>query len=310
MEVFRYQAEYNPLYRKFIQLLGKKPEQIRKPQDIPFLPIELFKNQIVKTGDWKEKLVFTSSGTTGNKPSQHFIRDLSLYLKQARRCFEHFYGPLEKFVILALLPSYLERSGSSLVRMAEYFIRLSEHPESGFYLRNYSGLRQTLENLQKTPRKILLLGVTFALLEFAERQAMPLNEKQVILMETGGMKGRGPEYTRAEVHSRLCQAFGLRQIHSEYGMTELLSQAYSRGGGLFRPGPGMGIRIRDLRDPFAERQTGHSGGIDIIDLANIDSCSFIASQDIGRMQPDGSFEVLGRTDNSEWRGCNLLIENC
>ena len=309
LEVFAYQKENNPIYRKFLALLGKQTKPVQTLRDIPFLPIELFKSQTIKTGKWKEEAVFTSSGTTGSTPSRHFIRSLDFYLKQTKRCFEYFYGPIEDLAVLALLPSYLERPGSSLVYMARHFIGLSKHQESGFYLYDYAGLRQTLQDLQKKQTRVLLLGVTFALLEFAERQSLPLQEEQFILMETGGMKGRGPEFTRSEVHDKLQKAFGLRQIHSEYGMTELLSQAYSQGQGLFRPGPGMHIRIRDLRDPFAERQTGHSGGINIIDLANIDSCSFIATQDIGRMQADGTFEVLGRSDNSEMRGCNLLVEN-
>ena len=314
MQVFSYQAEHNPVYARFLELLGRSPQSIQTPEEIPHLPIELFKTRTIKTGQWQEQQIFTSSGTTGSRPSRHFLRDAAFYRRHARRTFERFYGPLQNYAVLALLPSYLERTGSSLVFMARDFIEYSGQSESGFYLHDYSGLRQMTERLQASGRPVLLLGVTFALLEFANywRQnkragAKPLSNQHFILMETGGMKGRGPELTREEVHHRLKKAFGLRQIHSEYGMTELLSQAYSSGEGLFRSPPAMRIRIRDLRDPFAERQTGHSGGINITDLANIDSCSFIATQDIGRQYPDGSFRVLGRSDNSELRGCNLML---
>ncbi len=308
MQVFRYQAEYNPIYARFLEYLGKSPRSVQSPAEIPYLPVELFKTQILKTGHWHEQLVFTSSGTTGSIPSRHFLRDADFYRRHAQRTFEAFYGPLKNRAVLALLPSYLERRGSSLVFMARHFIEQSGQAESGFYLDDYEGLRQMLERLKNSGRPLLLLGVTFALLAFAERHPIPLSGEQCILMETGGMKGRGPEYTREEVHERLRRAFGLRQIHSEYGMTELLSQAYSTGEGRFRTPPALRIRIRDLRDPFAERQKGHSGGIDIADLANIDTLSFIATQDIGRQFDDGSFQILGRSDGSELRGCNLMVQ--
>ncbi len=309
LQVFQYQAKLNPVYRRFLKLLGRSPAQVQTPSEIPFLPIELFKTKQIKTGRWQEECVFTSSGTTGTTPSRHFLRTADFYRRHALRSFELFYGPIQQYTILALLPSYLERKNSSLVFMVQHFIEQSKKQQSGFFLNEYEGLRQTIEDLQNNGQSILLIGVTFALLEFAEQHPMQLNDKQFILMETGGMKGRGPEYTRAEVHEKLKRAFGLRQIHSEYGMTELLSQAYSKGKGLFKCPPQLRIRIRDLRDPFAERQTGHSGGINIIDLANLDSCSFIATQDIGLRHKDSTFEVLGRSDDSELRGCNLMVIN-
>ncbi len=307
LEIFHYQATHSPIYKAYIELLGIDSTSIQSIQQIPFLPIECFKNFEVKTGDWLPEVIFTSSGTTGQQPSSHFVQNLEAYLQNTRRGFEAFYGKLEDYCILALLPAYLERQGSSLVAMADYFIRLSKYSQSGFFLNNIEKLSKIVQECQASRTPTLLLGVSFALLDLGEQYPMDLS--QITIMETGGMKGRRKEIVRSELHSILQTAFNTQQIHSEYGMTELLSQAYSKGDGLFYPSSTMKIIIRDVSDPLAVIGNERTGGINIIDLANIDSCAFIATQDLGKTYPDGSFEVLGRFDFSDVRGCNLMIND-
>jgi len=302
--VFRYQAAHNPLYAQFIQLLKVQPEAVTRLEDIPFLPIRLFKIYDIQSGRWQPEAVFSSSGTTGQVTSRHLVRSLDWYLAGARRGFEHFYGSIENYCVLALLPSYLERSGSSLVAMADDFIRLSQH-QSGFFLYDHEALLERLDWCQKNNIPTLLLGVSFALLDLAEAHPTALGD--TIIMETGGMKGRREELTREVLHERLKQAFGAAKIHSEYGMTELLSQAYSQGDGLFRPAPTLRVLIRETSDPLSFERAGRPGAINLIDLANLDTISFIATDDLGRAWSDHSFEVLGRLDYSEVRGCNLLV---
>lgn len=251
------------------------------------------------------QIIFTSSGTTGAKTSQHVVTDISLYEKSFLKAFEHFYGPVSHYCILALLPAYLEREGSSLVYMVDSLITKSRHSNSGFYLNNLDDLKKQLMLLQKKGQKTLLIGVSFALLDLAETMRFPL--KNTIVMETGGMKGRRREMIRSELHQILKNAFGVEQIHSEYGMTELLSQGYSKGHGIFNCPPWMKVLIRDTEDPLSIQKSGKNGGINIIDLANLNSCPFIATQDLGKVHPNGSFEVLGRFDHSDIRGCNLMV---
>jgi phenylacetate-coenzyme A ligase PaaK-like adenylate-forming protein len=307
VEIFNYQFEGNPVYREFITSLGKDPSLIKTVSEIPFIPIEFFRNHRIITGDSPVEMIFESSGTTGAITGKHFINDLSLYEESFLRTFRLFYGQPEEFFIAALLPSYTEREGSSLVYMADNLIRRSKNPNSGFYRDNIAELINRIAEAKKKAQKILLLGVSFALLDLAEKHSPDLSG--AIIMETGGMKGRRKELTRAELHSILKTKFNVPSIHSEYGMTELLSQAYSNGNGLFRCPSWMRILIRDPQDPLSlESEPGKTGGINIIDLANINSCSFIAAGDLGKVYEDGSFEVLGRFDNSDIRGCNLMVE--
>lgn len=316
LAVFRFQAAYNDLYRRYCELLKVIPEAVNRLSEIPFLPIQFFKNYEVKTGEWPSKTIFTSSGTTGETTSRHHVRDLGYYVNNTQKCFQPFYGNPSEWLVLALLPSYLERTGSSLVIMADYFIRQSKYQQSGFFLNNLNDLAQTLKpsnpqiSIPNTPipnphPSILLLGVSFALLDLAER--CPMDLSHVTIMETGGMKGRRQELTREELHGVLKSAFNVPTIHSEYGMTELFSQAYSQGNGLFRPAPMLRAYAREITDPLTQQQFGKTGILNLIDLANIDTCSFIATDDLGRVYPDGSFEVLGRVDNSDVRGCNLMV---
>ncbi|MEQ8704046.1 MAG: acyl transferase [Phaeodactylibacter sp.] len=305
LDVFRYQAAQNPLYERYLKLLGLLPDNIRQLSDIPFLPISLFKTHAIQTGSWEPEAVFSSSGTTGSVASKHRLRSRAFYQKSARRGFENFYGSLNGYCVLALLPSYLERRGSSLVFMVEDFIRQSGHSDSGFFLYNTDELLQILQKCQKSQQPTLLIGVSFALLDLAE--AHPVNLSGITIMETGGMKGRRRELTREELHQHLRQAFQVGQVHSEYGMTELLSQAYSTGNGLFQAAPTMQVRTREITDPFAQVGIGRTGALNIIDLANLDTISFVATEDLGRVQADGRFEVLGRLDASEVRGCNLMV---
>lgn len=305
LAVFQYQAAYNPLYRRFVEILAVSPDAVRSLAGIPFLPIQFFKNYDIKTGDWTEVQTFTSSGTTAAATSRHHLRDADWYRWVARQGFERRYGPLERYAVFALLPSYLERSGSSLVFMADDFIRQSAHPQSGFFLHNTAGMMERIQQCRQAQIPVLLLGVSFALWELAETQPADLSD--VIVMETGGMKGRRRELTRDELHVILKKAFRVDAIHAEYGMTELLSQAYSQGGGLFYPGSAMRVSTRDITDPLSAQAFGKTGAINIIDLANLDTISFIATDDLGKVYPDGSFEVLGRLDNSDLRGCNLLM---
>lgn len=305
LALFRHQAAFNPLYREYIGLLGIDVSEVDSLERIPFLPIQFFKTHAIQTGDWRPELVFSSSGTTGLTTSRHPVREAAFYLENAERCFEAFYGPVERFCFLALLPAYLEREGSSLVYMAGHFIKRSAYRQSGFFLYEQHKLAEVLTDCQERKIPTVLLGVSFALLDLAERH--PVHIPDVIVMETGGMKGRRQEVTREELHASLCQAFGVTVIHSEYGMTELFSQAYSSGEGLYRPGPLMRVRTREITDPLSAQQYGRLGAINIIDLANKDSCAFISTDDLGKVYADGAFEVLGRMDNSDIRGCNLMV---
>lgn len=309
LEVFRYQATNNALYGRFLELLGRNPAQIRHWSDIPCLPVSFFKTHTIQSGDWQPEAVFSSSSTSGQTPSQHPVRDADFYLRNTLRGFEAVYGSIKGMLILALLPSYLERSGSSLVLMADYFIRASGNPDSGFFLYNHEELLEKLrKNNNSGQQKILLLGVSFALLDLAEQYSGP-PLPNLVVMETGGMKGRRKELTRSELHSTLQAAFGLKSIHSEYGMTEMFSQAWSTGEGIFKPSASLRVFATDVYDPLSPTRPGKTGILNLIDLANVDSCAFLATEDLGKVYPDGSFEVLGRMDAAELRGCNLMIES-
>ena len=305
LQAFRFQAENCTVYREFITNLKVDVDSVNSIEKIPFLPISFFKSHEVVSSRDKVQVTFTSSGTTGMINSRHLVTDVSWYEESFRRAFDLFYGNIRDYCVLALLPSYLEREGSSLIYMAEDLVKRSENPDSGFYLYNHDDLFAQLKNQQQTQKPTLLIGVTFALLDFVERY--PIDFPELIVMETGGMKGRRKEMIREELHQTLCQGFGVSVIHSEYGMTELLSQAYSNGNGIFNCPPWMKIITRDTNDPMTLLDNDKTGGINVIDLANINSCSFIATQDLGRIYNNGSFEVLGRFDNSDIRGCNLLI---
>ncbi|TRO64313.1 acyl transferase [Christiangramia sabulilitoris] len=304
LEVFNHQFKNNRVYNQYCSLLKKRPSAVNSIRDIPFLPIEFFKSKKLITGNASPEITFTSSGTTGGNTSKHYVTSLKLYEKSFLKAFEKFYGNPEKFVFLALLPSYLERTGSSLIYMADALIKLSSHKESGFYLNDIGALSEKLEALDKSGEKVFLIGVSFALLDLVE--SYQFNLKNTIVMETGGMKGRRKEMIREELHSVLKKGFNVDRIHSEYGMTELLSQAYSNGNGIFDCPPWMKILIRDPEDALSLIPGGKTGGINVIDLANINSCSFIATQDLGRIKNSG-IEILGRFDNSDIRGCNLLL---
>lgn len=303
--LFRYQAQHNPVYGRYLHLLKTRPNEVKNITDIPFLPIDLFKRHCIKTGKRKTECIFSSSGTTGQQTSRHEVADIGLYEKSFENAFRIFYGDMEQYVVLALLPAYLERGGSSLVYMADKWIAASRREQSGFYLYDYDRLAHTLEALEQQEQKTLLLGVSFALWDFAEQYAMPL--RHTLLMETGGMKGKRPEIVREELHGILCRAFDTEAIHSEYGMTELLSQCYSQGKGLFRCPPWVRVFAHDLYDPFAQVAFGQTGCLKVIDLANVYSCAFVATADLGKCYADGTFEVLGRADNSDVRGCNLMF---
>jgi len=304
LQVFNYQFLNNSVYNKFCLHLNIDPKQVDTIYKIPFLPIEFFKTQEIKTGGFDAEEIFLSSGTTGVNQSKHFVKDLTLYEASYLKAFKQFYGSIDDYCVLGLLPSYLERKGSSLIYMVDDLIKKSKNLSSGFFLDNYQFLIEILEKNIKNNQKTILFGVSFALLDLAESYQIDL--KDVIIMETGGMKGRRKELTRKELHSIYKKSFNVDVIHSEYGMTELLSQAYSKGNGVFESPNWMKILIRDVNDPFNFLEQNKTGGINVIDLANINSCSFIATQDLGK-QNDKSFEVLGRFDNSDLRGCNLLI---
>lgn len=305
LEIFRYQYLNNSVYRNFCDLLNRDPGKIGSVEKIPFLPIEFFKTHSVVSSAKPSEIIFTSSGTTGQQTSKHLVTDLSVYEESFREGFRKFYGNIEDYAILALLPSYLEREGSSLIYMVDDLIKSSKNPHSGFYLHDLNDLKEKLNLLENQGQKTLLIGVSFALLDLAENFNFKL--KNTIVMETGGMKGRRKEMIRAELHGILQEAFGTEKIHSEYGMTELLSQAYSTGDGIFECPPWMKILIRDPEDALSILPSGKSGGINVIDLANINSCSFIATQDLGKDMGSGKTTVLGRFDNSDIRGCNLMI---
>jgi hypothetical protein len=307
LEVFAWQAVGNPVYARYLDLLGRSTASVHRLEDIPFFPIGLFKQYDLQTGVWKPEVVFTSSGTTQSaQPSRHLLRDGLFYRYNARRAFEQIYGPLANYRVLALLPAYLERTGSSLVYMAQDFIEQSSYADSGFFLHDMESLLAVIRRAQAAAEPTLLLGVSFALLDLAEKYAPDLNG--IVVMETGGMKGRRKEMTRQELHAVLCDAFSIDHIHSEYGMTELLSQAYAPSGGIFTPAPSMRVYMRELTDPFNILPANRHGAINVIDLANLDTISFIATDDLGKRLPDGRFEVLGRIDNSDVRGCNLMVE--
>lgn len=308
LDIFRFQAEENPVYRAFVGALGKKPNEIRRVSDIPFLPVSFFKSHEVRTGDYQAAGFFESSGTTGTINSRHYIRNFDLYRNSFGKGFRKFYGDPADWVIIGLLPSYLERKNSSLVMMVDELIRESRHPESGFYLYEFSKLASLLRQMEEANRKVLLIGVSFALVDFAA--SFPISLKSTVIMETGGMKGRKREMTREELHAILKDAFGAVAIHSEYGMTELLSQAYAYENGYFSCPPWMKIMLRLEDDPLSvvgDTVGVQNGLINIIDLANIYSCSFIATDDIGKIHPGNYFEVIGRMDNSDLRGCSLMV---
>ena len=304
LDIFSFQFENNKTYRSFCDLLYKYPSDVKSYKDIPFLPIQFFKNRDILSNQDSVQKTFTSSGTTGTIPSKHLVTDISIYEKSYLKGFEHFYGNIEDYAVLALLPSYLEREGSSLIYMVNDLISKSKHPESGFYLNNLADLANTLKKLESLEQKTLLIGVSFALLDLAE--AYNFNLEHTTVMETGGMKGRRKEIIRQELHQILKSGFGVQHIHSEYGMTELLSQAYSTGYGIFKCPPWMKVLTRDTEDALTIQNSNKTGGINVIDLANINSCSFIATQDLGKVYSNGEFEIIGRFDNSDIRGCNLM----
>ncbi|CAL2091109.1 Acyl-protein synthetase, LuxE [Tenacibaculum sp. 190524A02b] len=303
--IFQHQFSNNKVYRSFCDLLYIHPSDITSIQQIPFLPIQFFKSKEVISSTEQIKATFTSSGTTGSTTSKHLVTDLLWYEKSYLQGFKSFYGNIEDYVVLALLPNYLERKGSSLIYMVNDLINKSKQPESGFYLNNLDELASTLKKLDASGKKTLLIGVSFALLDLLD--TYQFNLQNTIVMETGGMKGRRKEIIRTELHEILSKGFGVSHIHSEYGMTELLSQGYSNGNGIFNTPPWMKILTRDTEDPLTILPHGKSGGINVIDLANYNSCSFIATQDLGKVHKDGSFEIIGRFDNSDIRGCNLMV---
>ncbi|MGL2965139.1 acyl transferase [Flavobacterium sp. XGLA_31] len=305
LKVFRHQHENNKVYREFCDFLNVDKQKIKSLEAIPFLPIQFFKSHNVVSNSDAIQETFTSSGTTGMITSKHLVTDVSLYEQSYRLAFSEFYGNIEDYAVLALLPSYLEREGSSLIYMVKDLIELSNNEHSGFYLNDYDALITKLIELDSSGQNVILIGVTYALLDLIERQSFQL--KNTVIMETGGMKGKRKEMIREELHNILCKGFGVSSIHSEYGMTELLSQAYSLGNGTFECPAWMQILIRDPEDALTYVDYGKTGGVNIIDLANINSCSFIATQDLGKKQPNNSFEILGRFDNSDIRGCNLMV---
>jgi phenylacetate-coenzyme A ligase PaaK-like adenylate-forming protein len=307
LATFHNQYINNQIYGTFVRSLRVEPATVKHLTQIPFLPISFFKTHELITGErGKSETVFTSSTTTSQTPSRHIVTDISLYEKSFYKGFELFYGRPEDYVILALLPNYLEREGSSLVYMFDHFIKTSPFSESGFFLNDHHALINTLNNLKTRKQKTLLIGVTYALLDLAEKGVKL--DYNFVVMETGGMKGRRKELLKEELHAILRDKFGVSQIHSEYGMTELLSQAYSQMDGLFDCPPWMKVLIRDIDDPLSLIKENRTGGINVIDLANQNSCAFIATQDLGKKQADGKFEIMGRFDNSDIRGCNLMIE--
>ncbi len=305
LKIFRFQHENNLVYREFCDLLKTDVQKVKTLEQIPFLPIQFFKNTTVVSNTNPTQKTFTSSGTSGTITSKHFVTDISLYEESYRKGFSQLYGNIEDYVILALLPSYLEREGSSLIYMVDDLIKRTNNPESDFYLHNQEELIEKLIKLDTEGQNVILIGVTFALLDLIEYRKFLL--KNTIVMETGGMKGKRKEMIREELHEQLCQGFGVSDIHSEYGMTELLSQAYSLGNGVFECPSWMQILIRETEDALTYVPDGKTGGINVIDLANINSCSFIATQDLGKKNPNNSFEVLGRFDTSDIRGCNLMV---
>lgn len=303
--LFKYQAKHNPIYRQYLDLLGKDSDKVSLIEEIPFLPILFFKTQEIKTDIFTEKQIFFSSGTTGLQTSRHYVADPEFYLKNCEEIFRKFYGNLSEFIILALLPSYQQNPGSSLIYMVNHFIKQSGNPFSGFVTEKT--LLENLKKYKKNPARKLLIGVSYALWDLAENEQPDLSD--FIVMETGGMKGRREELVREELHQILKGGLNVKKVHSEYGMTELLSQAYSAGNGFFSGPDWFKILLRDINDPLTIGSGRSSGGINVIDLANVDSCAFIETQDLGRISDGKNFEVLGRFDNSDIRGCNLLYLN-
>ena len=303
--VFRHQFENNKVYRSFCDLLYIHPSDVHTLEDIPFLPIEFFKSKKIISSLEEVQEVFTSSGTTGSVTSKHHVTDIEFYKESYLKGFAHFYGNIEDYAVLALLPNYLERKSSSLVYMVADLITRSKNKKSGFYLNNIEELAKKLIKIDQKGQKTLLIGVSFALMDLIEKCQFEL--KNTIIMETGGMKGRRKELVRNELHALLQHGFGVKNIHSEYGMTELLSQGYSNGNGVFETPPWMKVITRDPEDALSIQKNGKTGGINIIDLANYNSCAFIATQDLGKVHQNGTFEIIGRFDNSDIRGCNLLV---
>ncbi len=307
LAVFRHQAVNCEVYRQYISHLGVTPQEVKHYQSIPFLPISFFKSHAVVSSSAPTEITFSSSGTTGQITSKHLVQEVSIYEESYNKAFELFYGKPSEYCILALLPSYLERDGSSLIYMVDDLLKQSTHPLSGYFLHNHQELFETLNKLKADGKKTLLIGVTYALLDFTEQYQIEFPE--LIVMETGGMKGKRKEMVRAELHQLLCNAFGVEHIHSEYGMTELLSQAYSKGNGIFECPLWMKILLRDTSDPLSIlSQANTTGGVNVIDLANVNSCSFIATQDLGKIHGENRFEIMGRFDNADIRGCNLLVQ--
>lgn len=304
LALFNYQFESNPVYRSFCDLLYIHPSEVKRIEQIPFLPIEFFKTHAVHTQKEDPSLFFTSSGTTQTTLSKHYIADIKEYIQCFTGGFDHAYGDIKQYALLALLPSYLERRDSSLIYMVDHLITASANDHSGFYLDNYFALSEKIKLLERKGQKTILMGVSFALLDLLEKYSFNLSH--TLIMETGGMKGRRKEMVREELHTILKKGFGVSQVHSEYGMTELYSQAYSRGNGLFTPPPWMKVLVRDPADPFTLFPPNKTGGLSIIDLANKNSCPFIATQDLGKLATDGTFTVTGRFDHADIRGCNLL----
>jgi len=306
LKLFHHQARENLVYKSYLDLLRIESRKVMTVEDIPYLPIELFKSQEVITGKWTAELVFHSSGTTGASVSEHQVRSSFVYKRSFIEGFKHAYGDPCEYILLCLLPNYQGKSNSSLIYMTDELVKMTDNALSGYYLDQENDLTDALGSAIGSGKKVMLLGVSYALLDFADRDDLP-DLTDVIVMETGGMKGNRREMVKEELHNILKNKLGLRVIHSEYGMTELLSQAYSKGEGHFHCPPWMGVNVRDVNDPFNCMGTGYSGGLNIIDLANVDSCAFIATQDLGRVNADGSFELLGRFDRSDIRGCNLLV---
>ncbi len=306
LETFRYQYDNTEVYGQYVDLIGVNPNAVQRIEQIPFLPISCFKTHKIISKPHEPQTIFSSSGTSGMTASRHFVADISLYKKSYIKGFKHFYGSPSDYCILALLPSYLEREGSSLIYMVDDLIKQSKYPQSGFYLDEFDQLASVLSAVNEQNIPCILLGVSYALLDLAD--LYPMDLCKTIIMETGGMKGNRPELSKNQLHQALCEAFNSNKIHSEYGMTELLSQAYSKGDGLFSCPPWMQVRIRDPYDPFSNLEPGRAGGINIIDLANQHACAFIQTDDLGELNQDGYFKVLGRMEASEIRGCNLLIQ--
>ena len=304
MQVFHHQYEENKTYRQWCECLNINPNDLKTATQIPFLPISFFKTNTIISGNGQYDLFFESSGTTQSAKSRHYIKDMTVYIESFTKGFHLFYGDIKEWCIIGLLPSYLQQQHSSLVKMVDELIQQSAHPQSGFYLDEYEKLHSVLLQLEHQQQKTLLIGVTYALLDFAEQY--PLQLSSTTIMETGGMKGRRKELTRQEVHDILKKQFQVQQIQSEYGMSELLSQAYSKADGRFYCPPWMKVLVRDEDDPLLVKETG-KGALNIIDLANVNSCAFIATDDVGEVFEDGSFTVAGRLDGSDIRGCSLMV---